>query len=102
MSLLQLQQQNVTAAAAYTEYTFAIPPRVNEVTLNLRSGTQPIFWYTAPSGSASPGTSGNLPATYGTIPAGASRTIRGMLGGQTVYFQTPGTNQVLKSLYADA
>ena len=43
-----------------------------------------------------------LPAVYGTIPAGVSRTIDGVLGGQTIYFQTPGTGQVLEvDYYAD-
>ena len=45
---------------------------------------------------------GGLPAVYNTIPAGASRTIFGVLGGQSVYFQTPGTSQVLEvDYYAD-
>ena len=99
MSILKLQQQNVAAAAAYTEYSFTIPPRIVELTLSLRAGNQPIFWYTSASGSASPGTAANLPSVYGTIPAGASRTIRGVLGSQTIYFQTPGTNQTLEVDY---
>ena len=102
VSILQLLQQNIAAAAAWTEYSVAIPPRVNEVTLNIRSGIQPMYWYTTANPSPAPGSSANLPAVYGTIPAGASRTIRGLLGGQTIYFQTPGTSQVLEvDYYAD-
>jgi len=102
MGILQLQQQNIAAAAAYTEYSFNVPPSATELTLSLRSGNTPLFWYMAASGSASPGTAANLPTTYNTIPAAASRTIRGRLGGQTIYFQTPGTNQVLEvDYYAD-
>jgi hypothetical protein len=102
MGISQLQQQNVPATAAYTEYSVVIPPQVKQPTFSLRSGNQPVYWYMAPSGSPSPGSSANLPAVYNTIPAGASRTIFGVLGGQTVYFQTPGTNQVLEvDYYAD-
>lgn len=97
----QLQQQNAPAAAAYTEYSVKIPPQAKQVTFNLRSGNQPVFWYMASSPNAS-NNAGGLPTTYNTIPAGASRTIAGVLGGQAVYFQTPGTNQVLElDYYAD-
>src|SRR5262245_53967219 len=37
MGVLQLQQQNV-AAAAYTEYSFQVPPGVMQLTLVLRPG----------------------------------------------------------------
>jgi hypothetical protein len=103
MSISQLKQQNIPAAAAYTEYSVVIPPKAKQPTFNVRSGSQPLFWYMAPSGSSNPGSSANLPSVYNTIPAGASRTIFGVLGGQTIFFQTPGSNQVLEfDYYADA
>ena len=98
MAILQLQQQNVSAAAAYTEYSVAIPPAVNEVTLALRGNVAALFWYMA-SHNPSPGSAANLPTVYGTIPAGASRTIRGKLGGQTIYFQTDTAAQTLEVDY---
>ena len=102
MALLKLQQQNVAAAAAYTEYSLTIPPRINELTLMLRATGANIFWYMAASGSGSPGTAANLPAVYNTIPIGNSRTVRGLLGAQTIFFQTDGTAQVLEAdYYAD-
>lgn len=102
MAMSQLNQLNVPAAAAYTEYSAAIPPQAKQVTVNLRSGSQPVFWYTASSPNATNNVAG-LPSTYNTIPAGASRTIFGVLGGQKFYFQTPGTNQVLEvDWYADS
>jgi hypothetical protein len=105
MSMSQLQQQNVPAAAAYTEYSVKVPPQSKQVTFNLRSGNQPVYWYMTTTNGSTPGSSSNLPQlpnTYNTIPASASRTIFGVLGGQTVYFQTPGTNQVLEvDYYAD-
>ena len=101
MSMSQLQQQNVPAAAAYTEYSVKVPPQSKQPTFSLRSGNQPVYWYMASSPNATNNLAG-LPAVYNTIPAGASRTIFGVLGGQTVYFQTPGTNQVLEvDYYAD-
>lgn len=102
MGLLQLQQQNISAPTAYTEYSVAIPPRVNEVTLSLRINDT-LYWYMTSTPNGTNNTAG-LPATYGTIPAGASRTIRGMLGGQTIYFQvaTSQGSQVLEvDYYAD-
>jgi hypothetical protein len=99
MSMSQLQQQNIPAASAYTEYSVVIPPKAKQITFNVRSGSQPLFWYMAPSGSSNPGSSSNLPAVYNTIPAGASRTIFGTFGGQTIYFQTPGSSQVLEVDY---
>jgi hypothetical protein len=101
MGILQLQQQNVSAPTIYTEYQVAIPPRVNEVTISVRPSGSPanIFWYMTPSGSANPGNVGNLPATYNTIPANASRTIRGQLGGQIIYFQVDQANQVVEVDY---
>src|SRR6202049_5201883 len=75
MAVNQLLQINTSAPAAYTEYTLAVPPGAMEVTLQLRPSANPtnLFWYMAASGSASPGSAGNLPATYATIPPGASR-----------------------------
>ena len=49
MSMSQLQQQNVPAAAAYTEYSVKVPPQSKQVTFNLRSGNQPVYWYMASS-----------------------------------------------------
>lgn len=97
----QLQQQNVAAAAAYTQYSVTIPPQAKQVTLSLRSGNQPVYWYMTSSPNATNNLAG-LPTVYGTIPAAASRTIFGVLGGQIIYFQTPGTNQTLEiDYYAD-
>jgi hypothetical protein len=52
MGVLQLQQQNVAAAAAYTEYSFNVPPGAMQLTLVLRPGGSTgaaapanIFWY---------------------------------------------------------
>ena len=101
MAVNQLLQINTSAPAAYTEYTLAVPPGAMEVTLQLRPSANPtnLFWYMAASGSASPGSAGNLPATYATIPPGASRTIVGKLGGQTIFFQVDQSNQVLEFDY---
>jgi hypothetical protein len=101
ISLLQIVQQNIAAAAAYTEYSITVPPAVFDLTLALRPSGTPanIFWYTAPSGSAHPGSSANLPAVYGTIPANGSRWIPGKRGGQIIYFQVDQTNQVLETDY---
>jgi hypothetical protein len=104
MGYSQLQQQNVSAAAAYTEYSIVVPAMSKQVTLSLRPSATPanIFWYTAPSGSSSPGSSANLPALYGTIPIGSNRTIFGVLGGQTIYFQVDQSGQTLEAdYYAD-
>jgi len=97
----QLIQQNIAAAAAYTEYSIVIPPAVFDLTLALRSAGSPanIFWYTAPSGSVSPGSSGNLPAVYNTIPPNGSRWLPGKRGGQVIYFQVDQSNQVLEADY---
>lgn len=95
----QMQQQNISAPSAYNEYSFKVPPRVNQLTINVRSGNTPLFWYMAPSGSLNPGSSSNLPALYNTIPAGANRTISGQLGGQIIYFQTSGASQVAEIDY---
>jgi hypothetical protein len=99
MGILQLQQQNISAPAAFTEGSVVIP-RNNEVTLQLRA-SDTLYWYMAPSGSPAPGSSANLPAIYNTIPPGASRTIRGQLGNQTIYFQvaTSQPGQVLEVDY---
>src|SRR5882672_1440516 len=97
MGISQLQQTNVSAPAAYTEYSVAVPPGAIEVTLQLRPSAGPakLFWYMA-SNNLSPGSEANLPATYGTVPAGSSRSILGKPGGQIIYFQTDGTDQVLE------
>jgi hypothetical protein len=101
MSYLQILQQNIAAAAAYTEYSITIPPAVFDLTLALRPSGSPanIFWYTAPSGSPSPGSSANLPTVYNTIPANGSRWIPGKRGGQIVYFQVDQSTQVLEADY---
>jgi len=102
MTSTLVQQKNVSAASAYTEYSFIIPARAKEVTLNLRSGNQPVYWYLVTTNGSTPGSSSNLPQspnTYNTIPAGASRTMNGMLDAQTIYFQTPGASQVLEVDY---
>lgn len=100
MAILKLQQQNVAAAAAYTEYSVVVPPRVNQVTLALRPGSTPanIFWYVATSPNATNNAAG-LPTVYGTIPPNASRTIWGQLGGQTIFFQADQTSQTLEADY---
>lgn len=99
MSIFKLQQQNVAAPSAYTEYSVVIPPQIKEVTLQLRV-TDTLYWYAAPSGSSSPGSAANLPAVYNTLPAGASRTFH-VLGAQTIYFQvaTSQGGQVLEVDY---
>jgi len=104
MAVLQVLQQNVAAAAAYTEYSITIPPAVFDLTIALRPSGTPanIFWYTAPSGGASPGSAANLPAVYNTIPANGSRWIPGKRGGQVIYFQVDQSTQVLEAdYYAD-
>jgi hypothetical protein len=100
MSINQLLQSNVAAASAYTEYSIAIPPGAIEITLQVRPSGTPatLFWYMATNNPA-PGSAANLPATYGTIPAGSSRTILGKLGGQTLYFQVDQGSQVLEMDY---
>jgi hypothetical protein len=101
MGVLQLQQQNVAAAAAYMEYSVTIPPGVNAPTISIRPSGTPanIFWYMAPSGSASPGSVANLPAVYGTIPPNSSRSISAKMGGQIIYFQVDQATQVLEVDY---
>ena len=104
MSILQLQQQNIAAASAYTEYSFKVPPRVNELTVQLRPGATPanLFWYMVTTNGSTPGASSNLPQspnTYNTIPLQNNRTIRGLLGGQTIYFQADQGSQILEVDY---
>src|SRR5262249_33948926 len=99
MAILQIQQQNVSAPSAFTEYSFALPPRVSGLTIQLRA-SDTLYVYTAPSGSSSPGSASNLPATYITIPVGARKTWPTMLGGQAVYFQVA-TSQVGQALEVD-
>lgn len=101
MSIQQLQQQIVSASAAYTEYTLTIPPGVMGLTVALRPSGTPanIFWYTAPSGSSSPGSAANLPSIYGTIPANYARTFPGKRGGQIIYFQVDQADQTLEADY---
>ncbi len=105
MGVLQLQQKNISAPAIYTEYSFTVPPSSIELTISLRPSGTPanIFWYMTPTNGSTPGSSSNLPQspnTYNTIPASISgRTIRGRLGGQTVYFQVDQTNQTIEVDY---
>ena len=89
MSILKLQQQNVAAATAYTEYTLVVPgARVNELTFALRDKTAKLFWYTSPAPSSDPGMADNLPTVYETVVAAERRNIRGQVGAQTIYFQS--------------
>ena len=104
MGILQLQQKNISAPAIYTEYNVVVPYGATEVTLQLRPANAGanIFWYMTPTNGSTPGSTSNLPQspnTYNTIPAGSSRTIRGKLGGQTIYFQVDQTNQLLECDY---
>lgn len=103
MSILKIQQQNVAAAAAYTEYTLVVPgARVNELTFALRDKTAKLFWYMATTDGNTPGSSSNLPSVYETVIAGEKRNIRGAVGAQTIYFQSDKATQVLEaSYYAD-
>src|SRR4051794_39059379 len=97
MGVSQLQQLNVSAPAAYTEYSVEVPPGAIEVTLQLRPSATPanLYWYMTNNTPTreSPAT---LPAPYAPPPAGSSRSISGKLGGQTIYFQVDGTDQVLE------
>lgn len=105
MGVLQLQQQNVAAVAAYTEYSFKIPPGANAITVVLRQGGSTgsasaanVFWYMASSPNGTNNAAG-LPATFNTIPLQSNRTFGNKLGGQTVYFQVDQANQVLEVDY---
>jgi hypothetical protein len=109
MAVAQLQQQNVAAAAAYTEYSIKVPPGAIQLTLQLRPGGSSgsasaanLFWYMAPTNGSTPGSSSNLPQspnTYNTLPIANSRTISGKLGGQTIYFQVDQASQLLEVDY---
>ena len=107
MGISQLQQQNVSAAAAYTEYQIAIPPQAKQITIAVRPSSTPanFFWYMTTTNGIVPGNASNLPQspnTYNTIPIGGSRTIFGVLGGQTIYFQVDQSNQIVEvDFYAD-
>lgn len=105
MGILQLQQQNIAAAAAYTEYSLKVPPSVSGLTLVLRPGGSTgnaspanLFWYMASSPNGTNNAAG-LPATYNTIPLQMNRTIADRLGGQTIYFQVDQANQILEVDY---
>jgi hypothetical protein len=105
MGVSQLQQQNIPAAAAYTEYSVKIPPGIMKPTFVLRPGGSTgsatpanLFWYMASSPNGSNNAAG-LPAIYNTIPLQMNRTIEGKLGGQTIYFQVDQANQVLEVDY---
>jgi hypothetical protein len=98
MSILKLQQQNVAAPTAFTEYSLAIPPGIKEVTLNLRLADV-LYIYAATTNGSNPGSSSNLPTVYSTLAAGASRTFH-ILGAQTIYFQV-GTSQSTQTLEID-
>jgi hypothetical protein len=109
MSIQKLQLQNIAAAVAYTEYALVVPPRVNELTLQLRPGGSSgsatvanLFFYTTTTNGTVPGAATNLPQspnTYNTIPVANIRTIRGLLGGQTIYFQVDQALQLLEVDY---
>src|SRR5471030_2026282 len=109
MAVSQLQQQNVAAAAAYTEYSFKIPPGAMKPTIVLRPGGSTgsatpanLFWYMTPTNGSTPGSSSNLPQspnTFNTIPLQNNRTINGKLGGQTIYFQVDQASQLLEVDY---
>jgi hypothetical protein len=101
----QLQQQNVTAAAAFTEYSVRIPPGAINPTIVLRPGGSSgsatpanVFWYTASHPNGSNNLAG-LPTVFNTIPLQNNRTISGKLGGQTIYFQVDQVNQVIEVDY---
>jgi hypothetical protein len=105
MAVAQLQQQNVAAAAAYTEYSLVVPAGVMQLNLQLRltgstgSATPAnLFWYMASSPNVGHNAAG-LPTKYNTIPVANSRSISGKLGGQTIYFQVDQTNQLLEVDY---
>jgi len=109
MGVSQLQQKNVAAATAYTEYSVAIPTGAMKPTFVLRPGGSTgsatpanLFWYMVTTNGSTPGSSSNLPQspnTYNTIPLQENRTIDGKLGGQTVYFQVDQANQLLEVDY---
>lgn len=106
---IKLQQQNIPAVAAYTEYSLVIPIQVFELTLSLRAGGSTgsatpanVFWYMKTTNGSTPGSSSNLPQspnTYNTIPLQNNRTIDGGLDGQTIYFQVDQANQILEVDY---
>jgi hypothetical protein len=87
MAILKLQQQNVAVANAFTQVAITIPMRSNEVTIALRTLAATLYWYTISTANATNNLAG-LPAVFGTIPPGNNRTIRGILGGQTIYVQS--------------
>lgn len=109
MGIQQLQQQNVAAEAAYTEYSVKIPPGIMKPTFVLRPGGSTgsaapanLFWYMTTTNGSTPGSASNLPQspnTYNTIPLQNNRTIEGKLGGQIVYFQVDQANQILEVDY---
>ena len=109
MGVSQLQQQNLPAVAAYTEYSVKIPPGAMKPTLVLRPGGSTgtaapanLFWYMVTTNGNTPGASSNLPQspnTYNTIPLQLNRTIDGKLGGQTIYFQVDQASQILEVDY---
>lgn len=105
MGILQLQQQNIPAAAAYTEYSITLPPSVNTPTIVLRPGGSTgsaipanVFWYMTSSPNGTNNAAG-LPAIFNTIPLQMNRTVPGRLGGQKIYFQVDQANQILEVDY---
>lgn len=105
MAVSQLQQQNVPAAVAYTEYSVKIPPGAMKPTIVLRPGGSTgsatpanLFWYMTSSPNGTNNAAG-LPATFNTIPLQGNRTMDGKLGGQTIYFQVDQANQILELDY---
>src|SRR5206468_3475533 len=109
MGVSQLQQQNVAAPVAYTEYSVKIPPGAMKPTFILRPGGSTgsaapanLFWYMVTTNGSTPGSSSNLPQspnTFNTFPVQSNRTIDGKLGGQTIFFQVDQANQLLEVDY---
>jgi hypothetical protein len=105
MGVLQLQQQNVAAAAAYTEYSFKVPPNAMQFTMILRPGGSTgsaspanVFWYLASSPNGTNNSAG-LPTVFNAVPLQNSPTHNSRLGRQTVYFQVDQPNQIVELDY---
>ena len=109
MGVSQLQQKNIAAPVAYTEYQIPVPPGAIALTLNLRPGGSTgsaapanVFWYMTTTNGSTPGSATNLPQspnTYNTIPVVSSRTINSKLGGQVIYFQVDQADQIMEVDY---
>jgi hypothetical protein len=106
---IKLEQQNIPAASAYTEYSIVIPAQKFQLTLVLRPGGSTgsatpanLFWYMTTTNGSTPGSSSNLPQspnTYNTIPLQNNRTINGGIQATTIYFQVDQPNQILEVDY---